>query len=100
MTRFEGEVLARNLDAYLALIADILIRPTFDPAEFARTRQEIEGQIDEAATTIASSASASSCATSTASIPTVIRSTASRPRSRRDGRRDRRAFGTTSAAGT
>jgi len=47
MTRFEGEVLARNLDAYLALVADILIRPTFDPAEFARTRQEIEGQIDE-----------------------------------------------------
>ena len=47
VTRFEGEVLARNLDAYLALVADILIRPTFDPAEFARTRQEIEGQIDE-----------------------------------------------------
>ena len=47
MTRFEGEVLARNLDAYLALVADILIRPTFDPAEFARTRQEIEAQIDE-----------------------------------------------------
>ena len=47
MTRFEGEVLARNLDAYLALIADILIRPSFDPGEFARTRQEIEGQIDE-----------------------------------------------------
>lgn len=47
MTRFEGEVLARNLDAYLALVADILLRPTFDPAEFARTRQEIAGQTDE-----------------------------------------------------
>jgi zinc protease len=46
-TRLEGEVLARNLDAYLALVADILIRPTFAPAEFARTRQEVEGQIDE-----------------------------------------------------
>ncbi|HSS37556.1 MAG TPA: pitrilysin family protein [Polyangia bacterium] len=46
-TRFEGEVLARNLDAYLALVGDILIRPTFAPAEFARTRQEVLGQIDE-----------------------------------------------------
>ncbi|HXT96134.1 MAG TPA: pitrilysin family protein [Polyangia bacterium] len=47
VTRFEGEVLARNLDAYLALVADILIRPAFSPAEFARTRQEVEAQIDE-----------------------------------------------------
>jgi zinc protease len=47
VTRFEGEVLARNLDAYLAIVADILIRPGFAPAEFARTRQEVEGQIDE-----------------------------------------------------
>ncbi|HVV15877.1 MAG TPA: pitrilysin family protein [Polyangia bacterium] len=46
-TRLEGEVLARNLDAYLALVGDILIRPTFSPAEFARTRQEVLGQIDE-----------------------------------------------------
>ncbi len=47
VTRFEGEVLARNLDAYLALVADILVRPAFAPAEFARTRQEVAGQIDE-----------------------------------------------------
>lgn len=47
-TRFEGEVLARNLDGYLAILADILIRPTFAPAELAKTRQEAEGQIDEA----------------------------------------------------
>jgi zinc protease len=47
-TRLEGEVLARNLDAYLAVVADILIRPSFTPAEFAHTRQEVEGQIDEA----------------------------------------------------
>ncbi|HVZ86126.1 MAG TPA: pitrilysin family protein [Polyangia bacterium] len=46
-TRFEGEVLSRNLDAYLALIGDILTRPTFAPAEFIRTRTEIEGQIEE-----------------------------------------------------
>ena len=38
-TRFEGEVLARNLDAYLALVADILVRPTFSAAELDRTRQ-------------------------------------------------------------
>ncbi len=46
-TRFEGEVLARNLDAYLALVADILVRPTFSAAELDRTRGEIIGQIDE-----------------------------------------------------
>jgi zinc protease len=46
-TRFEGEVLARNLDAYLALVADILVRPTFSAAELDRTRNEIIGQIDE-----------------------------------------------------
>ena len=40
-------MLARNLDAYLALVGDILIRPTFAPAEFTRTRQEVLGQIDE-----------------------------------------------------
>jgi zinc protease len=46
-TRFEGEVLARNLDAYLALVADILVRPTFAAAELERTRAEVIGQIDE-----------------------------------------------------
>ncbi len=46
-TRFEGEVLARNLDAFLALIADVLVRPAFTPAEFAKTRDEVLGQIDE-----------------------------------------------------
>jgi zinc protease len=46
-TRFEGEVLARNLDAYLALVADVLVRPTFAPAELDRTRKEVIGQIDE-----------------------------------------------------
>jgi zinc protease len=46
-TRFEGEVLARNLDRYLAIVADVLVRPTFAAAELARTRRELEGQIDE-----------------------------------------------------
>jgi zinc protease len=46
-TRLEGEVLARNLPAFLAIVGDILVRPTFAPAELARTRQEILGQIDE-----------------------------------------------------
>jgi zinc protease len=46
-TRFEGTVLARNLDAYLDLLGDILIRPTFALAELARTRQETLAHIDE-----------------------------------------------------
>jgi zinc protease len=46
-TRFEGEVLARNLDAYLALVADVLLRPTFAAAELARTKRELIAQIDE-----------------------------------------------------
>jgi zinc protease len=46
-TRFEGEVLAPNLDAYLALVADILVRPNFSAAELERTRHEVVGQIDE-----------------------------------------------------
>jgi len=46
-TRFEGEVLARNLDAYLALVADVLVRPNFSVAELDRTRHEVVGQIDE-----------------------------------------------------
>jgi zinc protease len=46
-TRFEGEVLARNLDAYLALVADVLVRPNFSAAELDRTRHEILGEIDE-----------------------------------------------------
>jgi zinc protease len=46
-TRFEGEVLARNLDAYLALVADVLLRPTFAQAELTRTKRELIAQIDE-----------------------------------------------------
>jgi zinc protease len=46
-TRFEGEVLTRNLDAYLAIVADVLLRPTFAPAEVARTKRELGAQIEE-----------------------------------------------------
>jgi len=46
-TRFEGEVLARNLDAYLGLLADILVRPNFSAAELEKARREVVGQIDE-----------------------------------------------------
>jgi zinc protease len=46
-TRFEGDVLARNLDAYLALLADVLLRPAFAPAELARTKRELVAQIEE-----------------------------------------------------
>jgi zinc protease len=46
-TRFEGEVLARNLDAYLALVADVLLRPTFAATELTRTKRELIAQIDE-----------------------------------------------------
>jgi zinc protease len=46
-TRFEAEVLARNLEPLLALLADVIVRPTFAPAEFARTRSEIQAQIEE-----------------------------------------------------
>ena len=39
--RFDGQVLARNLDAYLALVADMMVRPMFAAAELERTRREI-----------------------------------------------------------
>jgi zinc protease len=45
--RFEGTVLSRHLDAYLAIVADILLRPDFHGAEVARTRRELTAEIDE-----------------------------------------------------
>ena len=36
-TAFEGMVLARNLDEYLALLGDVIVRPNFTANEFART---------------------------------------------------------------
>jgi zinc protease len=46
-TRFEGVVLSRNLDAFLGLLADVLVRPNFSAAELERTRHEVIGQIEE-----------------------------------------------------
>jgi predicted Zn-dependent peptidase len=45
--RFVGEVLARNLDPFLALLADLVLRPDFTAAELDRTRREILAQLDE-----------------------------------------------------
>jgi zinc protease len=45
--RLTGYVLARNLDAYLDLLADMVLRPDFKAAEFTRTRREILAQLDE-----------------------------------------------------
>ena len=46
--RFVGHVLARNLDPFLDLLADVVLRPDFAPDELGRTRKEIIAQIDEA----------------------------------------------------
>jgi zinc protease len=48
--RFEGQVLARNLDPFLAILGDIVLRPQLTAAELARTKREIAAQIDEART--------------------------------------------------
>jgi len=45
--RFVGQVLARNLDRFLAILGDIVVRPQLGAAELERTRREIEAQIDE-----------------------------------------------------
>jgi zinc protease len=45
--RFVGHVLARNLDPFLAILGDIVVRPQLDPAELSRTRREIAAQINE-----------------------------------------------------
>ena len=45
--RFEGQVLAKNLPAFLAILADIVQKPDFTADELARTKREILGQLDE-----------------------------------------------------
>jgi zinc protease len=45
--RLTGYVLARNLNAYLGILADIVLRPDFKAAEFTRTRREVLAQLDE-----------------------------------------------------
>jgi zinc protease len=46
--RLVGQVLARNLDAFLDVVADVVLRPDFREDEFARTRREILASLDEA----------------------------------------------------
>jgi zinc protease len=46
--RLVGQVLARNLDAFLAVLADVVLRPDFTAPELQRTRREILAHIDEA----------------------------------------------------
>jgi zinc protease len=45
--RLMGHVLARNLEAFLAILADVVLRPDFKAAEFTRTRREVLAQLDE-----------------------------------------------------
>jgi zinc protease len=45
--RFEGHVLARHLDAFLAILAEVVLRPDFEASELARTRDELLATIDE-----------------------------------------------------
>jgi zinc protease len=42
-----GRVLADKLDAYLGLVADIVLRPDFEKDEVQRTRREVLAEIDE-----------------------------------------------------
>lgn len=45
--RFVGHVLARNVDAFLALLGDVLLRPRFDADELDKTRRELAARIEE-----------------------------------------------------
>jgi zinc protease len=42
-----GQVLSRNLTPFLRLLADVVLKPDFKAAELARTRREIQAQIEE-----------------------------------------------------
>jgi zinc protease len=46
--RLHGQVLVRNLDQFLDILADILLAPDFSEVELVRTRDELLAQIDEA----------------------------------------------------
>ncbi len=45
--RLQGHVLARNLDAFLTIVADVVLRPDFTPDELARTQRELIAAVDE-----------------------------------------------------
>lgn len=46
-TRLVGRVLSKNFEAFMDLLADVILRPTFDQAEVDRTRREVLGQLAE-----------------------------------------------------
>jgi zinc protease len=46
--RLVGQVLARNLDPFLDLLAQIILQPDFPPDELGRTRKELIAQLEEA----------------------------------------------------
>jgi zinc protease len=46
--RFVGQVLARNLDPFLDLLAEIILKPDFPADELGRTRKELVAQLEEA----------------------------------------------------
>ena len=45
--RFTGSVLAKNFDAFMDLLADVVLRPTFAQSEVQRSRREITAIISE-----------------------------------------------------
>jgi len=49
-TRFEGHVLARYLDEFLGIVADVVLRPDFPGAEVTRARRDVLAEIDEDST--------------------------------------------------
>ena len=46
--RLAGQVLVRHLDAFLDLLADVVLRPDFPADELERTRKELVAQLEEA----------------------------------------------------
>lgn len=46
-TRFVGRVLSKNLEPFLDLLADVVLRPQFAKGEFERTKRELVAQIAE-----------------------------------------------------
>lgn len=45
--RFVGRVLAKNFDAFMDVLANVVLRPTFDSAEVERSRREMKAIISE-----------------------------------------------------
>ena len=45
--RFVGRVLSKNFNPFMDLLADVILRPTFDQSEVNGTRREVVGQLAE-----------------------------------------------------